>query len=66
MDKVEEYRDEAAAALELSAFEEDRAGKIALLIIAKGWLDLARVFSSQSPQEVPGVEKREARSPSLF
>ena len=48
MDKVENYRDEAAAALELSAFEEDSGGKMALLIIAKGWLDLAKLLSSPS------------------
>jgi hypothetical protein len=41
MDRSERYRDEAAAALELSAFAKDEMGKMALLIIAKGWLNLA-------------------------
>jgi hypothetical protein len=54
MDKAEQYRDEAAAALELSAFAKDKMSKMALLIIAKGWLELAQIVSSQNdpPTEV--------------
>jgi hypothetical protein len=41
MDRAERYLDEAAAALELSAFAKDEMSRMALLIIAKGWLNLA-------------------------
>jgi hypothetical protein len=48
MDKAERCRDEAVAALELSAFANEKESKMVFLIIAKGWLGLAKLVSSQT------------------
>jgi hypothetical protein len=63
MDKAERCRDEAVAALELSAFANEKESKMVFLIIAKGWLGLAKLVSSQTALSGAGSGLPAAFSP---